>query len=164
MLHPKITLTEQSLIHQRGLIASETIYRGEVVWKRDPDETIIPLSEVEQWSKEKQEEFIWVAYQCSPDEYILPKGIDRYMNHSCDPNTWWIDDETLVANRQIQAGEEVTYDYATSDISMDFQMECKCGSPSCRGIVSNKDHLKPEWQKKYGDHLPSYILKVVAER
>jgi SET domain-containing protein len=162
MLHSTIKLTQQSRIHGRGLIAQTPIHRGDVVWRRDLDEMIVHLSEIKQWTKEKQTEFFWIAYQCSEEEFVLPRGIDGYMNHSCDPNTWWADDHTLVARRDIRPGEEVTYDYTTTEIALDFEMDCQCGSPLCRGTISNRDYLNREWQTQYGDHLPGYVLKAVA--
>src|SRR4051794_18325559 len=114
MLHPDINLTQASDIHGRGLISTARIFRGQVVWKRDPDEIKVRLDEVMTWPPGKQAEFFWHAYQYNDEYFVLPKDIDAYMNHSCDPNTWWQDDDTLVARRDIQVGEEVTYDYATT--------------------------------------------------
>jgi SET domain-containing protein len=162
MLHTAIKLTQDSRIHGRGLITEALIPCGDVVWSRDPDETIVHLSEISQWTKEKQDEFFWTAYQCSDEAFILPKGIDGYMNHSCDPNTWWADDQTLVACRDIRSGDEVTYDYATTEIALDFEMPCQCGSSLCRGTISNRDYLSREWQARYGDHLPGYTLRAIA--
>lgn len=34
---------------------------------------------------------------------------------SCDPNCWWMPDKTMIATRHIAKGEEVCYDYATSE-------------------------------------------------
>lgn len=44
-------------------------------------------------------------------------------NHSCDPNMWLADDgATLVARRDIHAGEELTSDYAMSSESPGWKM------------------------------------------
>ena len=44
------------------------------------------------------------------------------MNHSCDPTCWFTDEdpEVMVACRDIQEGEEITYDYATSETINSF--------------------------------------------
>ncbi len=34
------------------------------------------------------------------------------LNHSCDSNLWMADEATVVARRDIAAGEELTLDYA----------------------------------------------------
>ncbi|WP_432987337.1 SET domain-containing protein-lysine N-methyltransferase [Dactylosporangium sp. CA-233914] len=43
-------------------------------------------------------------------------------NHGCDPSLWWSGPYTLVARRDIAAGEELTNDYATSTADPGFRM------------------------------------------
>jgi len=162
MLHHAITVREDGTIHGKGLVASAPIRSGEVVWTMDDGGRRVPCAEVATWPPEEQEAFHWVAYQCSDSEMAVCEGIERYMNHSCDPNTWWADDRTLVARRGIAAGEEVTYDYATTEIAVEWAMACACGSLHCRGLVTNHDYLDPAWQARYGDHLPSHVLRAIA--
>ena len=69
---------------------------------------------------------------------------------------------TLVALRDIQAGEEITYDYSTADIDRAFEMKCRCGSSRCRGTISNLDYLDPAWQDHYGSKLPPHVLAAIA--
>jgi len=57
----------------------------------------------------------------------------EFINHSCDGN---LDSYTyrghiyLSSNRPIEAGEELSYDY---NIQGDYDAECRCGAPNCRG-------------------------------
>jgi hypothetical protein len=48
---------------------------------------------------------------------IQQRNPDHYLNHSCDPNVWMIDEVTLAARRDIAKGEEVVADYAMWDES-----------------------------------------------
>lgn len=41
-----------------------------------------------------------------------------FENHSCDPTTWFVDDITMNARRDILPGEEITYDYSTTESYM----------------------------------------------
>ncbi|MFN8459299.1 MAG: SET domain-containing protein [Anaerolineae bacterium] len=161
MLHPLIQLTESSRIQGRGVIATAFIPQGELIWQLDPDEPRIPLSEVLAWPAEKRQEFDRLAFQCGEAEFVLAGEIDRYMNHSCDPNTWWADDSSLIARREIQPAEEVTYDYATSEVLLDFEMSCNCGSALCRKVITNQDYLRPAWQAQYGHYLPGHVLRAI---
>lgn len=161
MLHPAICLTEDKIIHGKGLITTTFIPVGAVIWQRETWMETVELAQFQTWSPEKQDEFQWFAFQCSADELLLCEGIDRYMNHSCTPNTWWQDDSTLVACRDISSGEEVTYDYASTEISLDFSMQCSCGSAHCRGLVTSKDYRNPAWQAQYAEHLPSFVLDAI---
>lgn len=162
MLNPKIKLFE-SPIHGVGLYAADVIGEAELVWQLDPYQLIFHRSEIEQWPREKQLALFRIGVQFSEDEYAVEQGINGLMNHSCDPNTWWLNGKTLIARRLIDKGEEVTCDYTTGDIWMEYEMECRCSSPLCRGVIRNTDFLDPKWQETYGSHLPDHVLKAIAQ-
>ena len=162
MLHQAIELTETNTMHGKGLKTTKRILRGEVVWQLDPNLPTYTLSEINSLPKEDQKNFYTYSYQCSEDRFILADpGIDRYMNHSCEPNTWFKDNHTLIACRNIEIGEEISYDYTTNDILVDYQMKCNCGADSCRQVITNKDYLDKDWQEKHGYHLPDHVLKAI---
>lgn len=65
----------------------------------------------------------------------------RFINHSCDPNcdarTVNINNEYRIiffANRDINAGEEITYDYKFQ--YEDKELVCLCGSDKCRARMN----------------------------
>lgn len=79
----------------------------------------------------------------------------HYVNHSCEPNAGFKGQIFLQAMRWIEPGEEITYDYAmvmhsSPESSSFFTMECRCGRPGCRGVVSENDWNIPELQQRYG--------------
>jgi uncharacterized protein len=80
----------------------------------------------------------------------------RYGNHSCDPNLWLADEVTLVARRRIEAGEELTVDYATMTVAP-WQLECRCGAASCRGVVTGDDWRRPDLQERYRGRFSPFI-------
>lgn len=68
--------------------------------------------------------------------FLVPSP-DRYLNHSCDPNSWLRFEESrilLVARRDIAAGEELTIDYLINNAGGD-SWECHCGTTRCRGLT-----------------------------
>lgn len=84
----------------------------------------------------------------------------RWMNHTCEPNSevcarwdkeadtvraWWI------ATRDIEPGEEITYDYA---FSAEVAEPCACGLPSCRGVIVDND---PENLAQLPEHLKKLL-------
>ena len=71
------------------------------------------------------------------------------LNHSCDPNLGWADDHTLVAVRDIAAGEELTIDYATVVADPEFAMMCHCETYRCRQMIEGTDWQIPQLQKRY---------------
>ncbi len=62
--------------------------------------------------------------------------IARYINHSCDPNTY-VDheSESLIALRDIEEGEEITFDYLFSEESISSPFDCNCEAANCVGRV-----------------------------
>lgn len=60
----------------------------------------------------------------------------RFINHSCDPNTFMRCTATraeFYARRAIRAGEELTVDYV--DSHHDGKLRCRCGARNCRGFI-----------------------------
>lgn len=155
-------MVDRGVIEGKGLVARAFIAEGEVIARLDPGQPLTPISEILTWSPERQEAFLRYAYQCSETHYVDEHEPDRCMNHSCDPNTWWGEDDTMIARRDIQPGEEITYDYATTEISVPFAMTCLCGSAQCRGTITHEDYRDPAWQARFGDHLPRHTRRAIA--
>ncbi len=161
MLHPLIKLVDFGVIEGKGLVAQGLIRAGEIVSQLEPNQPLTPVEEVLSWPTGQQEAFIRHSYQLNDAYFVSEQGPEKHMNHSCDPNTWWLDDITMVARRDILPGEEITYDYATTEIAVPFTMRCACGSAICRGIVTHRDYLDPQWQARFGDHLPTHTRQAI---
>jgi SET domain-containing protein len=142
------TEVRDSPIQGKGLFAKDAIAAGDIVAVKGGH--ILSLGawmacEPNLGSAEIQiSEELFIA----PVEQSQREGSMLYTNHSCDPNIAIQGQIVFVAMRNIAAGEELTHDWATAD-DLDYEMECKCGSPNCRGIVTGKDWMKKELQEKY---------------
>ena len=159
MLHSAIVARGNGAIHGNGLFTTEFIRKDTLLWELD--DPTFTWAEIKTWPEKRLKDFNHYGFQCGPDRYSLPEDDSRETNHSCDPNTWWAGSNSLCARRDIQAGEEVTYDYSTCDIDFIFEMECHCGSSCCRRKITNRDYLDPGWQKQYGLNLPSHVLAAI---
>jgi uncharacterized protein len=92
--------------------------------------------------------------QISKDKYIDLAEPGCYANHSCDPNAGVRDGANgqsvrLVAIKDIPPGTEIRYDYSTTMDEDYFTMACRCGSPKCRGRVTDFKLLDSEVQERY---------------
>jgi len=89
---------------------------------------------------------------------------DYYLNHSCDPSLWLVDEVTFAARRDIAAGEELTADYAfwQDDESLVADWACGCGSPLCRGKVTGGDWRLSELQARYRGHFSPFVNARIA--
>jgi hypothetical protein len=162
MLHPLVKLEDRGVIEGKGLVATGMIYAGEVVSQLDPGQPMTAISDILTWPAEQRDAYFVHAYQCSATHYVAEAGIDKHMNHSCDPNTWWLDNDTMIARRDILPGEEITYDYATTEIALDFEMTCLCGTTLCRSVITNHDYQRADWQARFGDRLPEHTREAIA--
>lgn len=128
---PKIR-RRQSRLHGLGVFAAEPInknkrivdYAGELI--------------TNQQSRAREDRYlrtgcIWVFRvnrAWSRDAYV-GGNVARFINHSCRPNCWvHVVDKTIWirAARNIEAGEELTYDYNTEG---DKTIPCRC-RPGCK--------------------------------
>jgi len=170
--HPSIDV-KHSPIAGRGLFASALIRRGELISYEDPrDYLILNRDQVERMSAEDQDFWWHFCYQVGDDAWMGPRSRDVvgrkktfFENHSCDPTTWFVDDITMTARRDIHAGEEITYDYSTTESFIDPEMEtvtCRCESPICRGRLFPTDWQRAELQERYGPHWMSYLCEKIA--
>ncbi len=114
-----------SKIHGIGLIAQEFIPKGTRIWRFQSgfdlmlsEEQLQPLS-----APAQQHVRYYAFYDPEKRAYVLSGDDDRFTNHSDEPNTENVytgagDFETS-ASRDIQAGEEITWNYR-GWISHDF--------------------------------------------
>jgi uncharacterized protein len=97
-----------------------------------------------------------------PGEYDRERD-DRgdFINHSCDPNVWMQDENTLAARRDIAASEELTIDYAMFEGNENDVKPwiCRCGSLLCRHRITGQDWRLPELQQRYEGHFSLFITE-----
>jgi hypothetical protein len=98
----------------------------------------------------EENQYLVSLSDCEPPDYV---------NHSCDPNAGLSGQITLVAMRDIQPGEEITYDYAMSDGSPYDEFNCSCGSPHCRGHVSGEDWRRTDLWLRYAGYFSPYLQR-----
>jgi hypothetical protein len=104
--------------------------------------------------------------QIGADLFIGPlaeserEGSMIYSNHSCEPNIGVQGQIVFVAMREIASGEELTHDWATTDDDT-YRMECRCGAPVCRKIITGQDWRRKELQEKYGRYMSWYLLEQI---
>jgi SET domain-containing protein len=121
----------RSKVHGSGVFALEPIaknrriidYAGELVRNRDS---------VARESRYLEEGCIWVfrVNRLWSRDAAVGGNIARFINHACKPNCYYeIDGRTIWirASRNIRAGEELTYDYATDG---EQSIQCRC-RPDC---------------------------------
>lgn len=161
-LSPKAAPRE-SPIHGTGLFAVGPFASGEVVCVKggyvfDRER----LDSMPGW-------FRAAEIQVADDLFIGPleeeerAGSMIFSNHSCEPNIGVRGQIVFVAMRDIEAGEELTHDWATTDDD-DYTLACNCGAATCRKILTGKDWRKEELQEKYKGFFSSYLEEKINRK
>ncbi len=141
----------------RGVFAREPIAAGEVVavWGGE-----VVTGD---WLRRNGPEWTRVSLQIEDDLFLVAQreGPADWVNHSCEPNAGMRGQIVLVAMRDIETGEEICYDYSMTDASDYDVLDCRCGTPSCRGRISGRDWRKPELAHKYRGYFSPYIQQLI---
>ncbi len=158
-LSPK-TIVKASPIHGRGLFAAAPIAKGEIVCIKGGNifnrETL----------REMQKTLGPAEIQIGENLFIGPLSAEEregsmiFSNHSCDPNIGVQGQIIFVAMRDIQAGEELTHDWATTDDD-NYEIECHCGAPGCRKVITGQDWRRKDLQEKYAGYMSWYLVEKI---
>lgn len=112
------------------------------------------------------------SFSVGLDRHIDPRREDgsydfgHYINHSCDPNTFTriVDGDhpfiEVIARRNIKAGEELTFDYASLERETVTKTKCKCLKGNCRGSIHGYKDLPDDIAKRYREEgmIPKHLL------
>jgi uncharacterized protein len=158
------TEVRESRIHGCGLFATAEIAKAEIVAVKGGH-----ILDRKTLREKITPRFGPVEIQIDDDLFIAPVTDEErelsmlYSNHSCDANLGVRGEITFVAMRDIRAAEELTHDWAMTDDD-DYSVECKCGAPNCRKILTGKDWQRPELQRRYTGYFSAYLTRKIARQ
>ena len=137
-----------SEIEGRGLFAKEPISEGEIVVVKGG--YVMSRAQRDEVGRRLGPSEIQVTEDLflGPTTQAEREGGMMHLNHSCEPNLGVQGQIAFVALRDIAADEELTFDYAMTDDEA-YELECTCGAPTCRKVVTGHDGMKAEVQHKY---------------
>lgn len=154
---------KKSSIEGVGVFAKKKIRKGEVVaifggrilsYKE--------IDELDRIDKDVRLEDVAESIQIYDSHYLTGIGLpdplepSDFLNHSCEPNLGIKGQVVLVAMRDIQPGEELTFDYAMIE-TRDMRFRCRCQSKNCRGLITKDDWKLQTLQKKYKGYFSWFI-------
>jgi uncharacterized protein len=131
----------------RGVFATKKIVQGETVVVG------IPIEEV-------PERTIY-SFQMDFNLYVNLDKPAVVINHSCNPNTGVRNNQfggyNFVALGDIEADEEITWDYETTEYESIAVSRCLCGSLSCRGKTLGFKFREQMLRDRYGEYIADYL-------
>ncbi len=131
----------------RGVFATRKFAQGE---------TVVVGMQIE----EVPERTIY-SFQMDFNLYVNLDEPARVINHSCDPNTGVRNNQfggyDFVALWDIEAGDEITWDYETTEYESIAVSQCLCGSLYCRGKILGFQFREQMLRKRYGEYIADYL-------
>lgn len=98
------------------------------------------------------------SLQISETEHLSPYSADQndlrsiwqFLNHSCSANSF-IDfhNLALIALKDISEGEEVRFNYNTTELEIATPFICNCNSINCYGEIKGFKYLSKERKKSF---------------
>jgi len=129
---------------------------------------IINISDIHKLPPELQDEGLTIH-----DNFVL-NIIEKseledasHFNHNCNPNAGFRGQIFLVSMRDIEKGEEITFDYGmvlyrTKGIKP-YKLKCLCGSKNCRGYITDNDWKILKLQKKYNGYFQYFLQEKINQ-
>ena len=137
-------IVRSSKIHSRGCYTTMPIAQGTYIVEYTGER--ITCEQADERYEDRPDTYL---FGLSDEEHVIDgDGVAAFINHSCDPNCESDEIEGhvwIIALRDIEAGEELTYDYCLYD--GDDESPCFCGAAQCRGTL----YSDQEMQKRAGE-------------
>ena len=105
------------------------------------------------------------ASQVSASRHVQHGGLISKVNHSCRPSCGISVNASgahdFIAFRSIDKGEEITFDYAMRNYSIEFfPNPCLCGESECRKSVNGWKGLSSKKKLEYNGFIAPYLLEI----
>jgi uncharacterized protein len=137
MIHPDTRLVSIDGVVGSGVIATRRIPRGTITWVMDDLDLALDGAQMNALPASYDSLIDHWTFHDGRGWRVLCWDIGRYMNHSCEPNCGGSEFWFEVALRDIEAGEQLTNDYATLYMRPSEGFHCRCGAPTCRGAATH---------------------------
>lgn len=85
-----------------------------------------------------------------------------FSNHSCVLNIGIQGQIVFVVMRNMQADEELTRDWATTDDDI-YEEQRNCGASNCRKVITGQDWRRKDLQAKYRGCVAWYLQRKIDE-
>ena len=134
----------KSGVHGYGLFAIKHIRGGDMVIEYRGDiirDSVADVREKRHHSHFKHSTYFFTIDKETVIDATMKGNVARLINHSCEANCFsrilafnGVDSRIAIfAKKDIEAGEEITYDYRLS--KGDIKERCRCGVPTCRKFM-----------------------------
>ena len=151
---PRKVYIAKSKIHGNGVFANKNLKRGEIIF--------VLKGKIKNWKVKDLKTSLfgpnWIGIKHGT--WIDPRYPFDLLNHSCNPNMGIRGKLLFVALRDIRKGEELNFDYSTTEDDLLWRMKCSCGAKNCRKIIHSVQSLPKNTFHRYLPYISAYFQKV----
>ncbi|MCP6719677.1 MAG: SET domain-containing protein-lysine N-methyltransferase [Patescibacteria group bacterium] len=135
---------------ERSLFAKKEINKGETILEFEKNFLKSPTKTSMQIGKRLHQE--------SPDH----KSVENFINHSCESNCYInFDGLVLKTSRKILRGEELTFNYNTTEFELKSPFKCECGSKKCANKIRGFNFLNLKQKKEIKEFISPFFEEEV---
>jgi len=156
---------DRSVVGGLGVFSSQDLNKGDSVFQFEFEREVTESEPLRPERGELSEHAPWID-----GRYFLVASPGRYLNHSCDPNSFLRFGHTLgepvilVTRRDVLVGTELTIDYLINNPG-GTSWPCCCGAKRCRGETGVSFFTLPEdVQLEYFSILAPWFRKRFANQ
>ena len=159
-------VVRKSPIHGKGVFATQPIKKGEILHQMDG--RAVGLLKCF-WLILTKKVQIDMPLQIGNRSYFILDEFSESFNHSCEPLCAITDKNEIIAIKDIEVGQELTYDYAMTVLptfyTKNWKMSCGCNAKTCRKDVSTVKHISDEQllayirENKMQTFMRNYLMK-----
>jgi len=134
---------------EKSLHAKTAFEQGDIISPFDSEDTFLSPN------------YLTIQSDESNHIMLMPEFL-RFINHSCSPNAFF--DTTagvVVCLDRIEAGDEITHFYPSTEWSMAQSFQCWCGKENCLGHIKGSAHISQEVLVNY--ILADHIKRLISE-
>jgi uncharacterized protein len=106
------------------------------------------------------------SVQVEMERHVLLDEPAVLTNHSCTPNTGVRNNAfggyDFIALRRIKRGEEITWDYDTTEYETIGVQQCLCGATECRGRTRGFKYNAEYIRRRYAPYVADYLVRLQA--
>jgi hypothetical protein len=139
------------VITTRAVMPDQVLLVFEGTWVPQPDRYSVQVGEAQHLAS------------------LSPEDTWRYLNHGCAPSaridfSGGVKAPRLLARKPLLEGEEVTFNYLTTEWDMATPFPCSCAAPSCVGRVQGARHLNDTQLSTLRHELAPHLQALLRSR
>ncbi len=144
---------------QRGVVAARALAAGEIIVEISGREVSTPS----RYTLQVSETVHVMPPETNGTGHVQATEVWKYINHHCAPNAF-VRDRAMFALRDIAPGEEINFNYNSTELDIASPFECWCDAEGReeRHLVRGFQYLSERERAEIAHYVASHLLPRLA--